>query len=434
MSTTSVASNVPLFPRHLRIRSASALCALIVSSLGLLAGSALAAPSEPDSPKVIEPDSPKVIFVEDFEKGTDNTAVGLTDYTGSSTAYSADDAWLVSCNGVVLNYNTISPVVAAPFNNCNLGGNQAAAMNNMRTLVYALGALKGDTDPDANHAATAYTQTAPGANKVQIESSSPIKIPVGGRFVVPSVDGAAVTCGTASAPSYAFYVGAFGGSLKKVGSTLPGCKGDSFVKDNITARAKTYTASAAVLVKGTDLQFQLRNPNASGLGNDGAFDNIRLLDVTPSLDRSFADAAIVLGGSTQLTFTVTNTSDLRAKNGWGFSDSLPVGMTLADAVVGGTCAVTTKAAAGVGAVAVTKGSLKRGQESCTITVNVTASKVGAYVDGASGVKTAGLNPPSDATLNVEPVPGKPGLHGPSVAMAFTALGACLLIVGRKRWW
>jgi hypothetical protein len=51
-------------------------------------------------------------------------------------------------------------------------------------------------------------------------------------------------------------------------------------------RVGTYTGDQAVLFGGTAAGIQLVNEQGSGDGNDGAVDNIELLDATPQLDLS----------------------------------------------------------------------------------------------------------------------------------------------------
>ncbi|MET8329919.1 chaplin [Streptomyces sp. NPDC005181] len=100
---------------------------------------------------------------------------------------------------------------------------------------------------------------------------------------------------------------------------------------------------------------------------------------------------------------MTNTSELAAKNDFGFTDSLPDGLSVAsDANVSTTCGDgTASAAAGGSSVALAGGDLAAGEKFCTVTVNVTADKAGTYVNRPEGITTVGLNPPDSATLTVE---------------------------------
>ncbi|MFJ2535074.1 DUF7507 domain-containing protein [Microbacterium maritypicum] len=145
----------------------------------------------------------------------------------------------------------------------------------------------------------------------------------------------------------------------------------------------------------------MRNEQAQTNGNDGAIDNIRVLDVTPQLDKVFSPAIAPTGGTSTLTFTITNTTELAAKNGWSFTDSLPAGLTIANPAASTTCtdgAVT--APAGGTSIAVT-GDLDAGQASCTVTVNVTSPVPGTFTNGPDNVTQTGLNPPGETSVTFQ---------------------------------
>jgi uncharacterized repeat protein (TIGR01451 family) len=167
----------------------------------------------------------------------------------------------------------------------------------------------------------------------------------------------------------------------------------------ISARVGTYTSNGSVLFTGSSVGIRMLNGNGSGVGNDAAFDNIRILDATPRLDKSFSPAVLNAGGTSTLTFTITNTSELAAKNGWSFSDTLPAGLVVTNpANAATTCGGgQVTAAAGAGSIAV-NGNLAAGQLSCTASVNVTASTPGTYTNGPGDVTETGLEPPAPSTV------------------------------------
>ena len=147
---------------------------------------------------------------------------------------------------------------------------------------------------------------------------------------------------------------------------------------------------------------RLVNNQGSATGNDHAFDNIRILDATPQLDKAFSPATIAQDGVAMLTFTITNTSELGAKNGWSFTDTLPVGVQVANPA-GATTTCTggvVTATAGGSSVAV-NGNLNVNQASCTASVNVTASALGTYTNGPGNATEAGLNPLGNSSLTVD---------------------------------
>src|SRR4051794_38870434 len=119
--------------------------------------------------------------------------------------------------------------------------------------------------------------------------------------------------------------------------------------------------------------------NISGLVNliNGAVANC--VTVTPptataTLNKSFTPTTIAAGATTVLTFTVTNPTGAAALSNVGFTDSLPAGLRVANATIGGTCAnaaAATTAATGGTSIAVSNLQVPAGASTCTVTVNVT---------------------------------------------------------------
>src|SRR5690606_12219494 len=159
----------------------------------------------------------------------------------------------------------------------------------------------------------ALTDTDPGGNRVQFATADDLAIPSSNRFITFSVDAAATNCFSAH-PLMDFYFTV--GGVEQPLSTTPidpcntadprtqvlGGSGQAQV------RGGTYAANGSFLSTGSDFSIVMRNRQPLGGGNDGAIDNIRVLDVTPQLDKSFSPAETVVGGTSRLTLTVTNTS------------------------------------------------------------------------------------------------------------------------------
>ncbi|MEN0084686.1 MAG: hypothetical protein AAGC66_07950 [Leifsonia sp.] len=354
---------------------------------------AQAAPGTPGTAQ-----APTTVFQENFENGVANVPVGLTAYTGASgQKYTADNVWLTNCNGQIRNFNT--PIT--DLGNCG-ASDYTASLNQ---LAYALGVHAGSATPATNHAVTAFTANNPGANATEFQTASNIALASSsGRFLTFSVDTAAMNC-QASAPLYQFAFLNQAGAATNVGGQINACSSGQTVNvpasGAIPAQALnvgTYTSNGSLLFSGSSLGIRMQNANGSGVGNDAAFDNIRILDVTPQLDKAFTPTSVQTGGTSTLTFTVTNTSELASKTGWGFTDTLPAGLTVANGTVGGTCNATTTATAGGTSIAVTNGTLAAGQTSCTITVQVTSPVAGSFTNGPGNVSTVGLNPPGNTTV------------------------------------
>ena len=386
---------------------ASTLSVMLVASSLVVVGAATAASAV--GPVVLEaghpgvPSDPTEVFVETFENGTAGVAEGLEAYPGTNgVTYTAEYPWLeqTDCNGTILSYSvSLSP--------CPNGSNQAYPRDNTRRLADVLGQIvagvPGGTDAapangsdattQANRALTAFTNTInPAANSIALRSVSAgmVALPVS-RYLTFSVDVAELSCTFLNGQNVSrlnFFLTYDGvehptqdspisacadpNALSYTSPTLPDSGG--WGTGGAFVRAGTFLANGSQLVPaGSTLGVVMRNATGTGVGNDFAFDNIRLLDVTPQLDKSFSPASVPVGGTSTLTLTVTNTSELGAKAGWGFTDTLPQGLVVADpASTGGTCAATTTANPGGNTVTVTDGSLAEGEVSCTITVDVTS--------------------------------------------------------------
>jgi len=379
------------------------VAALAGASLVGATSAASAAPGTPGTPQ-----ANSVVFQEDFENGPGTAPQGLVAYTGAGgQTYTAAPAWLSNCNGSIVNYN----IPYTTTGNC-VSPNSSA---NLRQLVYALGVHAGAADPAANDAVAAYTENNPGVNAVEFQTVNNIPLAqANGRFLTFSVDTAAVNCAV-SAPQYQFAFLNEGGAATNVGGVLNACSSGTTVTAPAVGpvpsqpiNVGTYTSNGSVLFSGASLGIRMTNANGSGVGNDAAFDNIRILDVTPQLDKAFSPASVVAGGVSTLTLTITNTSDLAAKNGWSVTDALPAGLTIADGAAATTCSAGTVTAPVGGTSVTATGNLAAGQASCTVTVNVTSPVAGTFTNGPDNITSVGLNPPADTT--VEFVPQAPAIR------------------------
>ena len=94
-----------------------------------------------------------------------------------------------------------------------------------------------------------------------------------------------------------------------------------------------------------------------------------------ALTKGFSPTTIVQGGTTVLTFTVTNSAGSPALSNIGFTDTLPSGLVVGNpAGVSGTCtnaAAATTATAGTNTITVSSLQVPAGASLCTVTVNVT---------------------------------------------------------------
>ncbi|KRC62694.1 hypothetical protein ASE14_02400 [Agromyces sp. Root81] len=420
----------------------SAVLSALVLGAGLVAptfvaldGAGTAAHALPPGPGTRgQPAAPVALFHEDFENAPDSgPSTDLVDYVSAPDGYqyTADGEWedpVASCNGFVLSGgNDLT----------GLCGDSASSQGGLRNLTDVLGQVNG-SDPKANSAVAAYTSGRSYApDQVQFATDGEvIPLPAANRFVTFSVNAAATSCWAAH-PEMRFSVLAGGVETPISGGGINPCTdpraevvAPTQQPDSPVYYGGEFASDGSFLTSGSPVGIVMRNGSGATAGNDGAFDDIRLLDVTPQLDKAFSPKRVPVGGVSTLTFTVTNTAELAAKDGWQFTDTLPDGLVVADdANVGGTCDATTTATAGGNAVTITGGKLDAGDVSCTITVDVTSDaprgadapsktfeNCAANIDGVVGLDLPGcasvefysepkltLQKTSDAVA-----PGKPG--------------------------
>jgi uncharacterized repeat protein (TIGR01451 family) len=241
---------------------------------------------------------------------------------------------------------------------------------------------------------------------VEFQTVQLVPVPANGRFLTFTVNAAEVNC--AKQPNHAllsFFLVNGTTSIPVSTARIDPCTAGTEVTPGTFAG--TFAGNAPVLFPGAALGVKLVNGQARRVGNDHAFDDIKVLDVSPQLDKSFSPPTAQIGGTCTLTFTITNTSDLLAKKGWSFTDTLPASLTVATpSAAATTCpAGTIAAAAGGGTVTVTGGALNQGQASRTVSVKVTSATAGTYTNDATGITAStGLNPPGSTDVTFAGVP------------------------------
>lgn len=402
---------------------AMACAAMLVALVGAfdMTGGAQTASAAPGSPGV--PGAPVILFHEDFQQGTGITE--LENYVSASGAtYTADPFWLdaTACNGFILSSAEVFP--GGTF--CN---GRATEFGEVQRKSAALGLLNSPQNSATNRAVSSNTSASGPANARQFISSQ-ISLPVNGRFITLSVDAAATNCSAGNNPSLRlFLTNAAGVETAVSSSAVNPCTDPRAQTSNVGGVPVSYgrfPANSSILKTNNALGITMRNQQGSGIGNDGAFDNIRVLDVTPQLDKAFSPASVPTGGASTLTLTVTNTNELAEKAGWSFTDSLPAGLVVrSPANIGGTCSATVSAPVGSSAVVVSNGRLNAGQASCTITLDVTSNTVGTYSNCAANITAhLGINLPGCAVVSFV---ATPFLCTANVVYGLNSSGAVLAI-------
>ncbi len=406
----------------------SAIMGLMLGGLSVLPATALpvdvgvqsaaaAASTFAQAPSAPVQKDPQTVYLEDFENQGDKSPFLLTDYVGASgMRYSASDSWLKYCNGWVMKAGDPEP--AGGIAECQTYSltdpkqpGQKAWDVLLGDMARSLGDLNGKT---GNHAVAAQTDPATGNpagvgpmpggdNQVQFETRSPITNVKAGRYLSFAVDVASSYCKVGQ-PEFKFYFVTNGNVMlptftNPINPCLPGKFDVNYPERGFEGvNVGHYFSDGSQLVDGSDLGIRMINGNTWRSGNDAAFDNVRIIDSTPSLSKSFSDPDAAR--TSTLKFTVTNTSENSSKAGWSFDDEIDSRLAINTAQAKTTCTNGTVSFAGQ-TMKVT-GDLATGQASCEITVPVTAPATGSYANCPTvNVKNVvGLDGPECATLYV----------------------------------
>jgi len=394
------------------------------------------------------PAAPTLTYFENFENSSGSTTVPLTSYVGGSAAlgatYTADPAYLPSanaCDGSLISANRMN----ASTDTClqNYGGYFYGVLQSLST---AMGEFEGQSGGVA--AGNTVLAEDTGGSSVPsyvgnlFKTTSNLIPAVTGHFYDINADLGAVAYRPNTGSGCATYSGYFDDPLLTFSlldgttpinltsgldpCTAPGSQ--TFTVNGVSAVVAQLSSTALQWPGGSSMGLQLSDSQSDGGdGNDAALDNVQVVDVTPQLDQSFSPTSIIAGGTSTLVYTVTNTSDLNAKSGWGFHNDLPSGVT-ATGVNSTTCSAGSVSAwSGSTSVTLTNGTLTQGQTSCTVSVQVTSSVTGSHLNDASNFPAgpAGLNgllAPASSTLQVASSVASLSLVtsvSPSNAAAFT---------------
>ena len=346
----------------------------VVSLLG--ASPALAVPGSPGVPG-----DPTVVYHEDFENASGQN-LSIVDYDSvTGIGYSASDFWSnrAECNGFVTSKSTPTNSTDCTVADFGSESRRLSFQNTVRQMVSAISALNGG-DPQTNSGLAELANSRAPSGEVVFQTDSLIPLASPNRFVTFSVNAAATTCGRSQANLEFFAVNEDAVETPLTTTPLNPCTQGQVIGSTTDISTGpiyggTLFSQRSILLDGSSLGILLRNATDStdGNGNDFAIDDVRVVDVTPQLDKSFSPASVPVGGVSTLTFTVTATTAAPAVAGWQFTDTLADGLVVADEPnIGGTCDATVSTSAGASAIGITNGSLDAGEESCTITVDVTS--------------------------------------------------------------
>jgi LPXTG-site transpeptidase (sortase) family protein len=145
-------------------------------------------------------------------------------------------------------------------------------------------------------------------------------------------------------------------------------------------------------------------------GNNACTNTVSVIYPLPSISKAFAPSPILAGGTSILTFTITNPSTVYSQTNVAFTDNLPLStgqMRVANptgAATSGCGTPTFAPVANAMTVSFSGGTIAPGG-TCTVTVNVTAPTAGTYNNTSSAVTSDyGTGNTASASLTVDSIP------------------------------
>ena len=155
--------------------------------------------------------------------------------------------------------------------------------------------------------------------------------------------------------------------------------------------ASATSASAAIPPAGTIVSNTATSTQQVGVSPQTSSSNSVLATVgpagaQPTLTKSFGGSSISSGGSTTLSFLLTNATGNPAQSGLAFVDTLPTGLRLtvgASATVSGIGCAAAVSLVAPSSINISAGSMSAGTASCVITVNAITNSGPGNPDCAS---------------------------------------------------
>ncbi|MEO8740345.1 MAG: hypothetical protein ABI537_11680 [Casimicrobiaceae bacterium] len=179
-----------------------------------------------------------------------------------------------------------------------------------------------------------------------------------------------------------------GNSVALAGATIP-------ASSSCTVTVNVTSALGGVYVNDT-------GNISTGVGGIPGVQGTLTVVGPPTIAKTFNPDTIPIGGATSMTITLTNPNATVAVTGVAFLDTYPTGLTnTASPGATNTCGGALTTAANGASLQLASGTIPAGG-SCSISVNVTSTAQGAYLNSTGTVTTAnaGNAGPASATLNV----------------------------------
>ena len=183
------------------------------------------------------------------------------------------------------------------------------------------------------------------------------------------------------------------------------------------------SGSCAISVNVTGTTSGVKNNSVTVSSANGGTGNTSTASITvaspPTISKTFGASSITLNTSTSLTFTITN-SNTTGLTGVAFSDNLPAGLAVATPNgLSSTCGGTTTAVAGSGSASLSGGTVAA-SSSCSISLNVTGTALGAQNNTTGTITSNESGPGTTSNTATLTVTGTPPSITSAASTTFTA--------------
>jgi uncharacterized repeat protein (TIGR01451 family) len=325
------------------------------------------------------------------------TGVGFTDTLPAGILVATSNGLTSTCNGTTTATGgsgsvSLSAGTLAASGSCtltvNVTGTTAGVKNNSVTVT----STEGGT---GNTATASITVVAPPAISKLFGAAS---IPLGGTtslsFTIQNPNTTTTLTGIGfsdSLPS-GLIVGSPNGLTGSCGGgTITATAGAGVISLSGASLAANSSCTFSVNVTGTTAGAKNNTTGnvtstQGGTGNTGSAS--LAVVAPPTINKAFGASSVLLGGTTSLTFTLTNpAANSVSETGVAFTDTLPAGLVVATPnALTDSCGGTAAATAGGSSISLTGGSIATGS-SCMLVVNVTATSYGTKNNTTSAVSS-----------------------------------------------
>ncbi len=194
---------------------------------------------------------------------------------------------------------------------------------------------------------------------------------------------------------------AAGGATCPAGPTVSAMQGAGIALPNMPgASTLTFTVTGTYTGTPTSPTTLTNTASVTLSGQTNSASDTDTVMVPPTVTKSFSLAAIISGGTSILTVTLTNPTTTVDITGAAFTDNYPGGMTNSSTpTLTNSCGGTATAVANGSSLSLSGATIPKGA-SCTVTVRVTATASGSNSTGAVTSANAASGSSASATLQV----------------------------------